>query len=176
MQYWETLLNSNCGALFLLNYCFGFWLCNYFFNTSRLFITYLPTNQCSFYLPLYDLSYFDRSIDAKIWWTSIREILSKIHFWFFLVIFFLFRKITSVLAYREWYVSRTNQSVVFVLWFEGCSNFNDVMGDSERAVRKMESSIKMRSIAFSVFLTCILPPFMRNAILLDRWKISDYLR
>ena len=26
------------------------------------------------------------------------------------------------------YVSRTNQSVVFVLWFERCSNFNQVMG------------------------------------------------
>ena len=73
-----------------------------------------------------------------------------------------------MLAYREWYVSRTNQSVIFVLWFEGCSNFNDVMGDSERAVRKMESSIKMRNIAFSVFLMCILPHFMRNAILLNR--------
>ena len=36
------------------------------------------------------------------------------------------------------YVSRTNQSVVFVLWFERCSNFNEVMGDSERAVRRME--------------------------------------
>ena len=33
------------------------------------------------------------------------------------------------------FVSRTNQSVVFVLWFERCSNFNEVMGDSERAVR-----------------------------------------
>ena len=27
------------------------------------------------------------------------------------------------------YVSRTNQSVIFVLWFERCSNFNEVMGD-----------------------------------------------
>lgn len=33
------------------------------------------------------------------------------------------------------YVSRINQSVDFVLWFERCSNFNEVMGDSERAVR-----------------------------------------
>ena len=66
------------------------------------------------------------------------------------------------------YVSRTNQSVVFVLWFERCSNFNEVMGDSERAVRKMESSFKMRNIGFSVFLTYILPRFMRNAILLRR--------
>ena len=66
------------------------------------------------------------------------------------------------------YVSRTNQSVVFVLWFERCSNFNEVMGDSERAVRKMESSFRMRNVGFSVFLTCILPRFMRNAILLDR--------
>ena len=32
------------------------------------------------------------------------------------------------------YVSRTNQSVVFVLWFEKCSNFNEVTGYSERAV------------------------------------------
>ena len=66
------------------------------------------------------------------------------------------------------YVSRTNQSVVFVLWFERCSNFNEVMGDSERAVRKIESPFRMRNVGFSVFLTCILPRFMRNAILLDR--------
>ena len=56
----------------------------------------------------------------------------------------------------------------FVLWFERCSNFNEVMGDSERAVRKIESSFRMRNVGFSVFLTCILPRFMRNAILLDR--------
>ena len=66
------------------------------------------------------------------------------------------------------YVSRTNQSVIFVLWFKRCSNFNKVMGDSERAVRQMESSFRMRNIGFSVFLTCILPHFMRNAILLNR--------
>ena len=65
------------------------------------------------------------------------------------------------------YVSRTNQSVVFVLWFERCSNFNEVMGDSERAVRKIESSLRKRNVSFSVFLTCILPRFMRNAIPLD---------
>ena len=68
-----------------------------------------------------------------------------------------------MLAYRKWYVartnqiavlgyvSRTNQSVVFVLWFERCSNFNEVMGDSERAVRKMDSSFRMRNVGFSVF-------------------------
>ena len=66
------------------------------------------------------------------------------------------------------YLSRTNQSVIFVLWFKRCSNFNKVMGDSERAVRQMESSFRMRNIGFSVFLTCILPHFMRNAILLNR--------
>ena len=66
------------------------------------------------------------------------------------------------------YVSRTNQSVVFVLWFERCSNFNEVMGDSERAVHKIESSFRMRNVSFSLFLTCILPRFIRNAILLDR--------
>ena len=66
------------------------------------------------------------------------------------------------------YVSRTNQSVVFVLWFERCSNFNEVMGDSDRAVREMESSFRMRNVGFSVFSTCILPRFMRNVILLDR--------
>ena len=43
-----------------------------------------------------------------------------------------------------------------------CSNFNEVMGDSERAVRKMKSSFRMRNMDFSVFLTCILPRFMRN--------------
>ena len=67
------------------------------------------------------------------------------------------------------YVSRTNQCVVFVLWFERCSNFSEVMGDSERAVRRMETSIRMRNVA--VFLTCNLPCFMRNATLLERWKI-----
>ena len=83
-------------------------------------------------------------------------------------------------AYRKWYVartnqiaalgyvSRTNQSVVCVLWFERCSNFNEVMGDSERAARKMESSSRTRNVGFSVFLTYILPRFMRNAILLNR--------
>ena len=35
------------------------------------------------------------------------------------------------------HVSRTAQSVVFVLWFERCSNFNEVMGDSAKAGRKM---------------------------------------
>ena len=52
-------------------------------------------------------------------------------------------------AYGEWYVartnqiaaleylSRTNQSVVSVLWSERCSNFSEIMGDSERAVCKM---------------------------------------
>ena len=66
------------------------------------------------------------------------------------------------------YVFRTNLSVVFVLLFERCSNFNEVMRDQERAVRKIESSFRMENIGFSVFLTCILPRFMRNAILLDR--------
>ena len=66
------------------------------------------------------------------------------------------------------YVSRTNQSVIFVLWFERCSNFNEVMGDSERAVLKMELSSRMRNFGFSVFSTCILPRFLRNAIPLDR--------
>ena len=60
------------------------------------------------------------------------------------------------------------QSVAFVLWFERCSNFNEVMGDSKRAVRKMGSSFRMRNVGFFVFLTYILPHFMRNAILLDR--------
>ena len=51
------------------------------------------------------------------------------------------------------YVSRANQSVVFVLWLEKCSNFNEVMGDSERAVRKMESSFRMRNVGFSGFFS-----------------------
>ena len=50
------------------------------------------------------------------------------------------------------------------------------MGDAERAVRKMESSFRMRNVGFSLFSTCILPRFMRTVILLDRWKISDYLQ
>ena len=41
-------------------------------------------------------------------------------------------------------------------------------GDSESAVRKMESSFRMRNVSISMFLTCILPRFMRNAILLKR--------
>ena len=39
----------------------------------------------------------------------------------------------------------------------------------------MASSFRVRNVGFSALLTCILPRFMRNAILLDRWKISDYL-
>ena len=67
------------------------------------------------------------------------------------------------------YVSRTNQSAVFVLWFvERCSNFNEVMGDSERTVRNLESSFTMRNVGFSVLLMCALPRFTSNAILLDR--------
>ena len=61
-----------------------------------------------------------------------------------------------------------NQSVVFVLWFERCSNVKEVVRDSERAVRKMESSFRMRNLGFSVFLMGILPRFMRNEIPLDR--------
>ena len=53
----------------------------------------------------------------------------------------------------------------FVLWFERCSNFNEVMKDSERAVHKMESSFRMRNVRFPVYLTFILPRFMKNAIL-----------
>ena len=40
------------------------------------------------------------------------------------------------------------------------------MEDSEGAVRKMESSFRMRDFGFSAFLTCILPRIKRNAILL----------
>ena len=76
---------------------------------------------------------------------------------------------------RSFGVCISHQSVVFVLWFERCSNFNEVMGDSERVVRKIESSFRKRNVSFSVFLTCILPRFMRNAIPLDGLKISDYL-
>ena len=46
------------------------------------------------------------------------------------------------------------------------------MGDSERAVCKMESTFRRRNVGFSLFLTCISSRFMRNAILLDRGKIS----
>ena len=55
------------------------------------------------------------------------------------------------------YISRTNQSVVSVLWFERCSNIYEVMGDSEKVVRKLESSFRMRNVGFSVFLTCNFP-------------------
>ena len=77
-----------------------------------------------------------------------------------------------MLAYREWHVARTNQIVwgmyhapiraSFLFFDLRCSNFNEVMGDSERAVRKIESPFRMRNIGFSVFLTCILPRFMRK--------------
>ena len=73
------------------------------------------------------------------------------------------------------YVPRTNQSVVFVLWFERCSNFSEVMGNSESAVRKIESPFRMRNVGFVMFLRYILPRFMGNAILEDRRKISHYL-
>ena len=118
---------------------------------------------------------------------ALHETLVPVCIWPSCTFLSYLKKKTSMLAYREWYLARTiqiaalghvsctNQSVVFVLWFERCSNFNEVMGDSERAVRKMESSFKMRNIGFSVFLTYILPRFMRNAILLHRWKITDYL-
>ena len=83
-----------------------------------------------------------------------------------------------MLTYREWYVARTNQiaalgyvsrtnnSVVFVLWFERYSHFNEEMGDSKSAVRKMESSFRMRNWPFCVF-NVFFPRFMKNAILLD---------
>ena len=74
------------------------------------------------------------------------------------------------------YVSCTNQIVVFVPWFERCSDFKEVMGDLKRAVCKIESSLRMRNVGFSVFLTCILLQFMRNAILLDIRNISDYVK
>ena len=77
---------------------------------------------------------------------------------------------------RLGYVSRTNQSVVFVLWFERCSNFRELTRNSERAVRTMESSFWMRKLGFSVLLTCMLPRFRRNAILRDRWKTLDTSR
>ena len=66
------------------------------------------------------------------------------------------------------YVSRTNQSVVFVLWFERCLNFSEVMGDSERAISKMESSFRMRNVGFSVSNVYFTASFYLNAILLDR--------
>ena len=66
------------------------------------------------------------------------------------------------------YVSRTNQSVVFALWFKRRSIFAKIMGNSVRAISKVQSSFRMRNVGFSVFSTCILPRFMRNVILLDR--------
>ena len=36
------------------------------------------------------------------------------------------------------------------------------MGDSERAVHKIESPFRMRNVGFSVFLTCIILRFMRK--------------
>ena len=56
----------------------------------------------------------------------------------------------------------------FALWFKRCSNFAKVMGNSVRAVSKVQSSFRMRNVGSSVFSTCILPRFMRNVILLDR--------
>ena len=50
---------------------------------------------------------------------------------------------------------------------ERCSHFNEEMGDSKSAFRKMESSFRMRNVGLSVFLTFFLPRFMKNAILLD---------
>ena len=41
-------------------------------------------------------------------------------------------------------------------------------GGSEEAVRRMESSFRMRNVGFSVILTSILLGFLRNVILLDR--------
>ena len=76
---------------------------------------------------------------------------------------YTYTKITSMLAYRNRYVartnqivalryvSRTNQNVVSVLWFERCSNFNEVREDSEIAVRKKESSFRVRNVGFLCF-------------------------
>ena len=79
-----------------------------------------------------------------------------------------------MLEYREWFVARTNQIVSGMYLAPTRASFL-FFGLRESAVRKMESSFRMRNFGFSVFLTCILPRFMRNAIPLDRWKISDYL-
>ena len=46
------------------------------------------------------------------------------------------------------------------------------MGDSERAVRELESSFRMRNVGFAMFLTCILPHYTRNAILLEKYQIT----
>ena len=72
-----------------------------------------------------------------------------------------------MLAYREWFVARTNQIVSGMHLAPTRASFL-FFGLRESAVRKMESSIRMRNFGFSVFLTCILPRFMRNAIQLDR--------
>ena len=42
-------------------------------------------------------------------------------------------------------------SVVFDLWFESCSNFNEVMGASERAIRKIELSFCWLFFIFNIF-------------------------
>ena len=40
-----------------------------------------------------------------------------------------------------------------------CSYFNESTQDSERAVRKMELSFRMRNVSSSVFLTCLTTPY-----------------
>ena len=52
-------------------------------------------------------------------------------------------------------------------WFFCLRGVQRSNGGSEGAVRRMESSFRMRNVGFSVILTRILPRFLRNAILLD---------
>ena len=78
--------------------------------------------------------------------------------------------LAPIRSFRVCISHQTERRFCSLVW--ECSNFNEVIGDSERAVRKMESSFRMRNVGFSVFLTCILPRFKRNAIQLDSWEIS----
>ena len=72
-----------------------------------------------------------------------------------------------------WLVRATYHSIRYRFFFNKKDNSTSNYDPWISAL--MASSFRVRNVGFSALLTCILPRFMRNAILLDRWKISDYL-
>ena len=63
-------------------------------------------------------------------------------------------RISQIAALR--YVSRTNQSVVFALWFERCSNFNEVMGfRREQFVKWNQNEKCWLSCVFNAYFTAL---------------------
>ena len=78
--------------------------------------------------------------------------MRKVYRVFFFFFFFSLKKKkkTSMLEYREWFVARTNQIVSGMYLAPTRASFL-FFGLRESAVRKMESSFRMRNFGFSVF-------------------------